>query len=289
MIELYKNITITIVLYQENLTTISNCLKDLMNFKIIIIDNAGNKRLKNEIQKNFTIYKYIINNENIGFSKAINQAINLCDTNYILNLEADCEILIDGVSKLYESIKKYEDSIIVTPTFSDKRSNLSFSGGPLPEKKIEMQTLNLDGDTCVDTASTAAILFKKKDLLEIGLFDEDFFIYFPDFEIGRRIKKFKKSIIQVYEAKAIHEMGYLKINNPIKKAFFRNYYFTLDELIYYHKGGKFNEAYFNLRKKIVSLILKILFNLILFKFTKSTNFFSRVLAFYNFKKKYVNN
>jgi GT2 family glycosyltransferase len=289
MIELYKNITITIVLYQENLTTISNCLKDLMNFKIIIIDNAGNKRLKNEIQKNFTIYKYIINYENIGFSKAINQAINLCDTKYILNLEADCEISIDSVLKLYESIKKYEDSIIVTPTFFDKKSNLTFSGGPLPEKKIEMLPLNLEGDTCVDTPSTAAILFNKKDLLEIGLFDEDFFIYFPDFEIGRRIKKFNKSIIQVYEAKAIHEMGYLKIKNSIKKAFFRNYYFTLDELIYYHKGGKFNDVYSNLRKKIVPLIFKTLLNLILFKFTKSTNFFSRILAFYNFKKKYVNN
>ena len=289
MIELYKNITITIVLYQENLTTISNCLKNLMNFKIIIIDIAGNKRLKNEIQKNFTIYKYIINYENIGFSKAINQAINLCDTNYILNLEADCEILIDSVLKLYESMKKYEDSIMVTPTFFDRKSNLTFSGGPLPEKKIEMLPLSLDGDTCVDTASTAAVLFNKKDLLDIGLFDEDFFIYFPDFEIGRRIKKFNKSIIQVYEAKAIHEMGYLKIKNSIKKAFFRNYYFTLDELIYYHKGGKFNEAYSNLRKKIVLLIFKTLLNLILFKFNKSTNFFSRILAFYNFKKKYVNN
>ena len=287
MKELYQNITIIIVTYQESLITISNCLKNFKNFKIIIIDNAGNKKLKNKIEKEFTIFKYIINNKNVGFSKATNQAINLCDTEFILSVQADCKILIDSISKLYESLKKYEDCIIVTPTFYDNKSNLTYSGGPLIEKKIPMEVLDLEGDTCVDIPTTAAILFKKKDLFEVGLFDEDFFIYFPDFEIGRRIKKLKKSTIQVYEAKAIHEMGNLKIDNPIKKIFFRNYYFTLDELIYYHCENKFNDVYFVLKKKILSLIIQTLFNLMIFKFAKSTKCFSRILAFYNFKKKYL--
>jgi len=82
-------------------------------------------------------------------------------------------------------------------------------------------------------------------------------------------------------------MGYLKIDNPIKKIFFRNYYFTLDELIYYHKENKFNDVYFVLKKKILSLIIQTLFNLMIFKFVKSTKCFSRILAFYNFKKKYL--
>ena len=217
MVELYQNITITIVIYQENLTTISNCLKNLINFKIIIIDNAGDKKLREEIIKNFTIYKYIVNNRNIGFSKATNQAINLCDTEFILNLQADCKILITNISILYESLKKYKNCIIVAPTFYDNKNNLTYNGGPFPEKKIQIRTLKLEGDTCVDIITTAAILFKKKDLVEIGLFDEDFFIYFPDFEIGRRIKKLKKSIIQIYKAKAIHEMGFLKLRILLKK------------------------------------------------------------------------
>ena len=75
---------------------------------------------------------------------------------------------------------------------------------------------------------------------------------------------------------------------PIKKTFFRNYYFTLDELIYYHKEDKFNDVYFNLKKKISILILKTLFNLMIFNFIKSTKCFSRILAFYNFKIKYIN-
>ena len=96
---------------------------------------------------------------------------------------------------------------MVTPTFYDKEKNLTYSGGPSPEKNIEIKILDLEGDTCVDIATTAAILFKKEDLVNIGLFDEDFFIYYPDFEIGRRIKDYNKSVIQVFDAKAIHVMG----------------------------------------------------------------------------------
>ena len=69
MKDLYQNITITIILYQENIITISNCLKNLINFKIIIIDNAGNFKLKNEIEKKFKIYKYVINKKNPRFKQ----------------------------------------------------------------------------------------------------------------------------------------------------------------------------------------------------------------------------
>ena len=288
MKDLYQNITITIILYQENIITISNCLKNLINFKIIIIDNAGNFKLKNEIEKKFKIYKYVINKKNIGFSKAVNQAIKLSDTEFVLNLQADCRILINDILKLYESLNHYKNCIITTPTFYDEKSNMTYSGGPIPEKKLQVQSLKLEGDTCVDIPSTAAVLFKKEDIINIGLLDEDFFIYFPDFELGRRIQSYKKSVIQIYEAKAIHEMGNLKINNPIKKIFFRNYYYTLDELIYYHKSNKPNTTYFKLKKKISLLIFKAFFNLMILNLIKSTQSFSRVLAFYKFKKKYIN-
>ena len=60
MKDLYDSLTIVIVLYNESFNLVSRCLK-YKNFKIIIIDNAGNFQLKNEIEKNFKIYKYILN------------------------------------------------------------------------------------------------------------------------------------------------------------------------------------------------------------------------------------
>ena len=285
MEELYKKISITIVLYGETINVISRCLEKLKNFKIIIVDNSGNENLKKKINDKFYVYKYIKNKKNVGFSKAANQAINLSDTEFILNLEADCLIDCDDIIKLFNSYKKYENCFMVTPTFYDENKNLSYNGGPLPERNIPMQILKAQGDVCIETPLTAAILFKKKDFIELGMFDEDFFIYFPDFEVSRRIKILKKSIIQVFDAQAYHVMGTLKIKNNLKRIFFRNYFFTLDELIYYYKANNYKSKYLQLKKKIPSLILKTLLSLLFFKFYKAVEYFSRILAYYNFKKK----
>ena len=82
----FKELTIIIVLFEEKKDLLFSCLNNIKNFKIIIIDNAGNSKLKIEVESNFSIYKYILNKKNFGFTKAANQAIKLCDTEYILNI-----------------------------------------------------------------------------------------------------------------------------------------------------------------------------------------------------------
>ena len=65
-------------------------------------------------------------------------------------------------------------------------------------------------------------LIKKKDLIDLGLFDEDLFIYYPDCEIGRRINNNKKSVIQIFDTKAKHNMATLKIKNKLLLHFLNN-------------------------------------------------------------------
>lgn len=287
MNELYKNITITLVLYKESFEVLSECLKNIKNFKIILVDNDYNLSLKKKIEKEFQIYRYVINKKNLGFSKGINQAIKLCDTEFILNLEADCIISKENISKLFEIFEKYENCLISTPTMVDENNNLTHSGGTLVEKGLGYKVLNLDGDVCVDFPMTAAILFKKKDMINIGLFDEDLFIYYPDIEIGRRIKSFKKSVIQAYNSRAVHDMGTLKINNPIKRVFYRNYYFTLDGLIYYYKADLHIKAIIELKQEIKKMIKKLIFKIYKIKFVDILVCISKISAYYTFKKKYL--
>ena len=52
---LFDKITIVIVLYEEEFELIDRCLENIKKFNIIIIDNAGNKKLKKQIQKKFNI------------------------------------------------------------------------------------------------------------------------------------------------------------------------------------------------------------------------------------------
>lgn len=287
MQHLYENITITILLYKESYELISNCLNKLDGFKIILVDNDNNSYLKKKINKEFDIHKYILNNRNLGWSKGVNQAILCCDTKFVLNLSADCHIEKESISKLYDGINKYENCFITTPTMIKTDNSLTHSGGTLIEKNLGYKVLNLEGDTCVDFPMTAAVLFRKNEMVELGLFDEDFFLYYPDIEIGRRVKSTNKSIIQIFRSRAFHSMGRLKINNPIKRVFFRNYFYTLDELIYYHKVNLHLKPLENLKNEIPNLFKKMFLNLFIFKFADVVVCFSKIFAYFQFKNKYL--
>ena len=281
---LIDEITIIIVLFEEETSLVLRCLKNIKNFKIIIVDNAGNISLKKKIEEQFKIYKYTLNKKNYGYTKAANQAIKQCDTEYVLIFQADGLISNKDISTLLKSHKKYENCFITAPTYYDKESKLSYNAGCLPEKNGKRDILNLEGDTCVEAVLGSIILIKKKDILELGLFDENFFLYYLDFELCRRIINRKKSIIQIFDAKAQHVHGQLKVKNFLKKIFIRNYNFTFDELYYFFKIKKHYEIFKKLKKKLPNYIIKSITNLFLLKFDQSVYYFSKVVAFYKFNK-----
>ena len=279
-----KNLTILIILYQENIDVVKKCLDQLKKFKVIIIDNANDANLKNKLTEDYHIQKYILNKSNIGFAKAANQGILECDTEYMFLLGADCIISYEDIEKLMSAKKKYENCFLISPTFYNSNGEYDYNGGPSYEEGLPMRVLKNYGDVCVKTVLTTAILFKIEDIKKIGLFDEKFFLYFLDFDMCRRIRNKKKAVIQVYNSKAIHTHGTLKIKNRLKKIFFRNYYFEFEELYYLYKVNLHYEKYNKFKKKIPNYLFKLLFNLIILRFDKFTDYLAKILAFRRFKK-----
>ena len=279
-----ENLTILIILYQENIDVVKKCLDHLKKFKVIIIDNANDVDLKNELTENYEIHKYFLNKRNIGFAKAANQGILECDTEYMFLLGADCIISFEDIEKLMNAKKKYKNCFLASPTFYNSSGEHDYNGGPSYEDGLPMNVLRNYGDVCVKTVLTTAILFKIEDIKNIGLFDEEFFLYFLDFDMCRRIRNEKKAVIQVYNSKAIHTHGTLKIKNKLKKIFFRNYYFEYEELYYLYKVNLHYEKYNEFKKKIPNYIFKLFLNLIILRFDKFTDYLGKILAFKRFKK-----
>ena len=282
----YQNseLTIIIVLYEEEADLLLRCLENIKNYKIIIVDNAGNSSLKKRVEEKFKIYKYILNKKNLGLAKAANQGIKQCDTEYILNLNADCLISNEDILTLLQSHKKYKNCFITSPTFYDEESKLSYNGGYLPENGDRKTILDLEGDVCTEAVLATAILFRKKDILEIGLLDENLFIYYLDDELCRRIKQQKRSVIQIFNTTVQHVHGQLKVKNLLKKIFIRNYYFTFDELYYYFKANQYHKKFNYLKKKIPNYIIKTIINFLILRLNKSVYYFAKIAAFYNFNK-----
>jgi len=283
-----NDLTIIIILYQEKLELIRSCLKNIKNFKIIIIDNDNNSKIRNKITSEFSIQKYILHEKNIGFTKAANIAIKLVDTKYVMNINADCLIKENAIIDLLSENQKDPNCFITSPTFYDLNNELSRNSSNFSDKKILQNNNYFDGDVCVDWVLGSAILFKKKIFEEIGMFDDNLFLYFPDEDICRRAFLKKKSTIQLSKVRAIHEHGIPKTKNFFKKIFLKNYHFTYDELYYYYKINKHHDILNKLKKKMPNYFIKFLLNIFILRLDKTTHYLSLILAFLKFKK-FLNN
>ena len=142
----------------------------------------------------------------------------------------------------------------------------------------------IDGDICAETVLGSIIMFKREDMIKIGLYDENLFLYFLDDELCKRIRDKKKAVIQVLNARAIHEHGQIKVRNPIKRTFLRHFNLTFDELYYFYKIKKHGRLLDELTNKVPKYFLKLLLNLIVLRPNKVAYFLSKIMAFYKFKK-----
>ena len=282
MENLVEKVTVQIVLYEENFELIKKCLINLEGLKVIIVDNKNDFSLKERIISKFSIEKYILNKKNVGYSKAHNQAAKYVNTEYLLILNADCLIDKISIQTLINTIEKYRNCGLVSPTTYDDKGNLTYNSGYFPERGTKDEPILIDGDICVDTVLGSSMLIPKNLFQELDGFDENFFLYFSDDEICKRINKKRLSVIQSFNSKAIHNHGISKVGSIVKKIFLREFHYTYDEMYYYYKQKIENNIFSRNKKKIFNYLVKFFINIIFFKFKKSTFYLARFLAIFKF-------
>ncbi|MBD1165130.1 glycosyltransferase [Pelagibacterales bacterium SAG-MED13] len=280
----HENITVQIVLYEENFELIKKCLINLEGIKTVIIDNGNNLELKRKILNRFKIEEYILSKKNLGFSRGHNLASKYVKTKYILILNADCFINKESIEKLIKTIELYDNCGLVAPTTYDKNNNLTYCSGIFPEKGFKGDPLILEGDTCVKTVLGSSMLIKKNLFQEIKGFDENFFLFFSDDELCKRIYSKKFSIIQSFSSTAIHIHGITKVKNIFKKIYLREFHYTFDEMFYYHKLNTNNIILQKYRSKKINYLIKSIKNLIIFRFKKFIFYYARFLAILKFNR-----
>lgn len=276
-------ITICMVLYDESEEIILKTLEKIKNFKIIIIDNKGDKKLKKKITSKFNISTYYLSNTNLGFSKGFNKAISFCETRFAFIKTADCYIDENNILKLYNYLKSNINCGIVSPTSYDEKENLTFNAGNLPEKDNYDQILKVEGNVCAEKVLGASMFVRTEDFLKVGLFNENLFIYFSDDDLCKKMKTINKHTVQLYESNCIHVHGISKVKNKFNKIYLRELYFTLDELIYFKDINK-NKVN-RLKSKITNYFIKILLSLLTLNISNFIKYYARVYAYLKFIKK----
>ena len=275
-----SEITILMVLYEESEEIIFKNLEKIKNFKIIIIDNKGNKKLKKKITSQFKISTYYLSNYNLGFSKGNNKAISLCETEFAFIKSPDCYIDEDDIMKLYNYLKNNDTCGIVTPTSYDENGALSYNVDKLPERGSTNQILKVEGDICAEKVLGASMFAKTQDLKKVGMFNENLFIFFSDDDLCKKIKDINKHIVQIYSSKCVHVHGISKVKNKFHRIYLRELYFTLDELVYFKDINK--DKINKLKYKMRNYLFKILISLFTLNFLNLIKYYARVYAYIKF-------
>ena len=279
----HNDITIAVVLYKEDFNLINKTLSKLRSFKTIIVDNHNDLDLKKKIESNFSIDNYILNSKNLGFSAGYNQAAKLCKTKYLLILGPDCIISDQDVCKLADYLSIDINCFLVSATsYNENMTLMTYTGGPLPENGGREKILNLSGNTCVESILGACMMVRIVDFKKIGMFDENFFIYFSDDDLCRRVKKLNKTVIQVYDSKSIHQHGEIKVKNKYLKKFIRENNYIFDNLYYFYKIDKNHVSIKSFQKKIIPYLFKFILKILTFNFLGAVEIFSKVLGYLRF-------
>jgi len=207
-----------------------NCLKSIYTdkglkdipFEVIVVDNVSTDdsviKIKNYIKK-FVIrnLKFVINQQNVGYGAANNQALKIAQGNYTLLLNSDVIILHGAISQSLNWLCSHPEAIGCTAQLLNSDKSIQPSGGYFPSF-LNMVTLllRLDDlplinhlvpayhphppqfythdkfyltDHAQDWITGAFMLIRTHSLKAVNGFSPDFFMYGEEMEMCYRLSQ----------------------------------------------------------------------------------------------------
>tara|TARA_B100000767_G_C19771805_1_gene540459 strand:- start:3201 stop:3953 length:753 start_codon:yes stop_codon:yes gene_type:complete len=209
MIHNYE-ITGTIVLFNNDISvlkrTVDSFLKTTLIKRLFLVDNSPT----NSLEKYF-LHKdieYIFMGKNFGFGKAHNIVLEKLSSKYHLILNPDIVFSTDIIQILIEQLDKNPDVAFITPKVLYPNNEIQYVCRKHPtlfdlinrrfklsQKAIsqnEYRDRNLTKPFFPDFIHGCFMFFKTNDFIELGGFNERYFLYMEDADICREIDKLGK-------------------------------------------------------------------------------------------------
>ena len=182
------------------------------DFEVIVVDNASKDGSVAYIKEHYPDIRLIEMDTNTGFSAAVNAGIKAAKAPYVFLLNNDTECEPNCVKELYHTIRKSKKNFSVSSQMIQyhNRECIDSAGdvytvlGWAFNRGNGKQTSLYSKEERVFTACAGAALYQKAVFDEIGYFDENFFAYREDIDIGYRARIHGYENIYCPTAKVYH-------------------------------------------------------------------------------------
>jgi GT2 family glycosyltransferase len=235
------------------------CLTSIMdnhlheNIEIFVVDNDSTDGSAGMVAQCYPQVRLIENRENVGFARANNQAIRQSSGRYVLLLNPDTEVRSGALDALVDFMDEHTEVGVAGARLFNPDGSLQYSCSPqivLWREFIRLFHLGLvrqDGyysmgdwdirtPRKVDTVLGACMILRREVLDQVGLLDEDYFMYTEEVDLCYRIRKAGWKIYWVPQAQIVHFGGqstkqvatemFLKLYES-KILFFRKHYHSV--------------------------------------------------------------
>ncbi len=221
------------------------------NYEIILVDNGSTEQNAVEFTKDIPNIKLICLDNNLGFGKANNLAVQKSSGDILLFLNNDTLTTSEFITKIESEFNKDSSIGIIGPKLYNLDGSLQLSYGKLPSLFMEFAdklfyslvdkknklVLNYLKKKYLKKEITgwvtgAALFIKKKLFLELNGFDESFFMYFEDKDLCKRVNDSGDKVVFFPESSLIHLRG-ASLNEPNRE--FLNKKYRESQILYYKK------------------------------------------------------
>ena len=265
-----QDLTIVINTFNSD-EKIFSCLDSINpNLSVLIIENSKNIEFKKNIEKKYPNVSCELTGENLGYANGNNLGLYKVTSKFALILNPDTEIEKNSIENFFKSANTHSDFAIISPAIQE-------------EKDVKLNKYDDAYDLIsVDNVKGFAMFLNMKEFKDIGFFDKNFFIYFEEIDLCRRLKLANKKIYLDPNI-IIYHVGGSSHNKSIdyEMELSRNWHWMWSTFYYHKKYSGFTFAFIKISNKLVSSLFKTLFYLIIFKKNKKNIYYQRASGLIN--------
>lgn len=257
------DLSIVIVNYNTCRLTI-DCLRSVYaskteyTYEVIVVDNHSRDNSVETIRREFPQVTLIENEQNTGFSHANNQAIQISSGRYVLLLNSDTVIQQDTLDIMLSFMDSRPDvgasgcKVILPDGSLDKACKRGF---PTPSasfyyafglskrfpdnpkfNQYQLTYLDPDEEYPIDCLVGAFMMVRRQTIEQVGLLDEDYFMYAEDTDWCYRIKQAGWVNYYYPRTTIVHYKGGSAPRRPLKII----YEFHRSMILFYRKHYRKN-------------------------------------------------
>ena len=249
-----KDITIVIASFKSE-KKIKDCLNSIdKQAKVLVIENSNNLSFKENLEKEFSNVECVLAGANIGYGSANNIGLKKVKTKYALILNPDATLHSSALENFIKATEKIYDFAIMAPYIQEEKDKF--------DKKNDLKNIS---PVEVGNVKGFAMFLNISEFREVGFFDENFFFYFEEIDLCKRLINHGKKIYLIPEIKIDHGGGLSHDQSiNVEMELSRNWHWMWSTFNYHKKYKGFFVSFFIILPKMSSAIIKVLIYTLIF-------------------------